>query len=214
MVFGHCCLTGSFQLADCFAEMWTKTTARAVAYVGASHNTYWSEDDLLQRREFDWLAANPAGSVGGALDDALRRTAAVYPRTAEYYFTIYHVFGDPTVRLLGSAISLNHKPLVDTGDAAGPYLVEVGIAAPAGVQTAMLLWRTDPEAGFAAVPLAPSRDAIYSAVIPGQPYGTRVQYYVAVTDNAGGRALSPVDAPDALHTFRVEIGRASCRERV
>jgi hypothetical protein len=41
---------------------------------------------------------------------------------------------------------------------------------------------------------------VYSAVIPGQPYGTLVKYYVSARDNTGDRSLDPFDAESARST--------------
>ena len=128
VVFGHCCLTGSFELNDCFAEEWLKTTARRITYIGASDNTLWDEDDILERREVEHMQASGGSSVGETLDQGLRQTAAAYPATAEYYFTIYHVFGDPTIRMLPVSLSLEHTPLTDTADSVGARGMGVVVA--------------------------------------------------------------------------------------
>lgn len=99
IVFGHCCLTGSFQIANCFAEQWINTTARAVAYIGASNSTYWIEDDILEKNEFWAMRFDPSIAIGQAVDYGLERVADMVPESAEYYYTIYHIFGDPTISL-------------------------------------------------------------------------------------------------------------------
>jgi carboxypeptidase D len=205
IVLGHCCLTGSFQLDDCFAEQWLATKERAIAYVGASQNSLWDEDDLLQRREFQWLFEHPGGSLSEALDWGLRQTAAAYPGTAEYYFTIYHVFGDPTVRLFGLPLEITHEALADASQRAGPYVVEATVASLAAVSSVTLYWRTSPTAAFTAAPMAVVRGSAYRGSIPGQPYGTSVQYYLQATDGDGVTATHPLNAPAAWHAFRVDV---------
>jgi carboxypeptidase D len=205
IVIGHCCLTGSFQLDDCFAEQWLATKERAVAYVGGSQNTLWSEDDTLQRREFQWLYEHPGGTLSEALDWGLRQTAAAYPSTAEYYFTIYHVFGDPTVRLFGLPLNITHEPLVDTCQRAGHYGVDATLVSEAPLASVLLYWRSSPTAAFTAVPMTAGSGNAYRGDIPGQPYGTQVQYYLQAADGNGVSATHPENAPAAWHTFRVDV---------
>jgi carboxypeptidase D len=205
IVIGHCCLTGSFQLDDCFAEQWLATKERAVAYVGGSQNTLWDEDDTLQRREFQWLYEHPGGTLSEALDWGLRQTAAAYPTTAEYYFTIYHVFGDPTVRVFGLPLEITHVPLADTAQRATPYVVEASVVAQAALTAVTLYWRNVPTGAFTAVPMGAVRGTTYRGSIPGQPYGTEVQYYVQATDANSARATHPANAPAAWHGFRVDV---------
>ncbi len=205
VVFGHCCLTGSFQIDDCFAEEWLATKERAVAYVGGSQNTYWDEDDVLERREFQYFHEHRGASVAQALDWGLRQTAAAHPNSGEYYFTIYHVFGDPTVQLFGPSVEVTHTPLADTGSRAGPYVVEADVVSEAALQSVVLYWRTAPGAAFTPVPMAAVRGATYRGQIPGQPYGTEVQYYIEATAADSSAATHPEGAPANWNAFRVDL---------
>lgn len=205
IVLGHCCLTGSFQTDTCFAEAWLATPQRAVAYVGGSQDTLWDEDDVLERGEFQWLYEHPGGTLGEALDEGLRQTAAAYPDTAEYYFTIYHVFGDPTVRPFGLPLAISHEPLADTGNRTGPYEVQAAVTSEAAVAAVTLHWRPAGVGAFTAVPLAAVGGTAYRGSIPGQPYGTLVEYYLTAQDSNGVTAVHPAGAPVSLHTFRVGV---------
>ena len=45
LLIGNCCLTGSFQYDECFAEALLRTANKgAMGYIGASKETYWDED--------------------------------------------------------------------------------------------------------------------------------------------------------------------------
>jgi len=101
IVLGHCCLTSTFDTDQCFGEAWMETTARGIVYIGGSESTYWDEDDLLEREEFAAMTATAGLSIGAALETGLREVYNHYPARAEYYFTIYQLFGDPTVSLFG-----------------------------------------------------------------------------------------------------------------
>ncbi|MFC1738501.1 M14 family zinc carboxypeptidase [Planctomycetota bacterium] len=99
IVFGHCCLTASFQENNCFAENWIKTTERGIVYIGASNSTYWIEDDVMEKAEFQAMRMDNGISIAGAIDYGLERVDDMCPSEAQYYYTIYQVIGDPTVRL-------------------------------------------------------------------------------------------------------------------
>ena len=205
IVFGHCCLSGSFEVDDCFAEEWLLNTTRGVAYIGASDNTFWDEDDILEKREFRFMAEHSGSTLGEALDEALRQTAAVYPETAEYYFTIYHLFGDPTLRLFPIPLSIQHTPLTDTADNTGPYQVEAEVASDEAITEVSLHWRNDPELPFTVLPMTAAKSTRYVASLPGQPYGTNVEYFIRARNAGGAECTSPLQAPETLHRFTVGL---------
>jgi len=97
IVFGHCCNSGAFGLDVCFAEGWLQTSARGVTYVGATDDTYWGEDELLQKTEFEAMRSTARLSVGKALEQGLLTVHEQYPDRAQHYFKVYHVLGDPTL---------------------------------------------------------------------------------------------------------------------
>lgn len=50
-VIANACVTGSLNDSECFAETWQRAPHKgAIAYLGASNNSYWDEDDYYQRR--------------------------------------------------------------------------------------------------------------------------------------------------------------------
>ncbi len=101
MVFGHCCLTGSFAEDVCFAESWLLTTGRGIVYIGASSNTYWDEDDILEKMEFQAMKDAPGLAICDAVAAGLEYVHSNYPGSAQYYYTVYQNFGDPTLSLFG-----------------------------------------------------------------------------------------------------------------
>ncbi|MCX6165570.1 MAG: C25 family cysteine peptidase [Ignavibacteriae bacterium] len=51
--YSFSCLTGSYYLSyECFSETWVRGQKGAVVYWGSSVNSYWTEDDILQKRIF------------------------------------------------------------------------------------------------------------------------------------------------------------------
>jgi subtilisin family serine protease len=91
---------------------------------------------------------------------------------------------------------------VGTIDTLGPYPVQVWAADPSGIAEVMLLHRqgTEPWRDLA---MAESPDGIWTAMIPGAPFDTRIDYAYLATDRAGLTRGWPPGAPDSAATFLV-----------
>lgn len=122
VMIGNACLSNKFSAAVCFGEALTRASQKgAVAYIGASENTFWNED-------FYWAVgagtptANPLyDSTGLGVYDCLFHTngepysrwhtttgqmifagnLAVMSKAStnysNYYWEAYHVMGDPSL---------------------------------------------------------------------------------------------------------------------
>ena len=45
LVIGNCCLTSTYDSAECFGETWLRAADKgAIGYIGGSNSTYWDED--------------------------------------------------------------------------------------------------------------------------------------------------------------------------
>jgi len=141
VMIGNACLTGKFDMSDCFGEVLTTAPQKgAVAYIGASNNSYWDED-------FYWAvgyatpAANPSFATSGAgIFDGIHHTHnepfSEWSTTigqivnkgnlavtqggsrVRYYWEIYHAFGDPSLvhhTKKASLISANYSALIPIG---------------------------------------------------------------------------------------------------
>ena len=118
-VISNACMTGSFQVTECFGETWVrKANGGGLAFTGASNSTYWDEDDEWERRAYDgvfWenyhtLAAFIFRGNLGVLNAGYNR--------AHYYFEVYHLFGDPSLMLYWgepSAMTANYANVVFLG---------------------------------------------------------------------------------------------------
>ncbi|HPE40201.1 MAG TPA: C25 family cysteine peptidase [Bacteroidales bacterium] len=122
LMIGNCCQSGKFNDAECFGEAVLRASKKgAVAYIGASNNSYWNEDyywavglrstinasptyqasnlgayDRLfhthNESQDKWMVTNQAICQAGNL--------AVETSTSTlklYYWEIYHLFGDPSM---------------------------------------------------------------------------------------------------------------------
>lgn len=97
---GHACMTGRWNTTESFAETWViQPDKGALVYLGASDYTYWSEDDVLERNIFDSLFSGTNPSVATMTQYGLNAVAAQFSRGL-YYREEYHIFGDPSVKLV------------------------------------------------------------------------------------------------------------------
>lgn len=103
-VVGHACVTADFNTAEAFSDTWViQPNKGALVYVGASDNSYWDEDDRLQRTMFDTLYASPdtyVPSISEMLYAGLASVQQTYPSSGRYYWEEYNLFGDPSTTIV------------------------------------------------------------------------------------------------------------------
>ncbi|NUM34125.1 MAG: proprotein convertase P-domain-containing protein [Candidatus Brocadiae bacterium] len=122
LVVGNCCLTGSFERATCFGEKWLRAPQKgAIGYIGGSNYTYWDEDlwfgvgyCTLTSAIDGGAAPEKAETIGGMYDAAFKRlhkgsnagimmagnlavTKSPNSKLKQYYWEVYHFFGDPSL---------------------------------------------------------------------------------------------------------------------
>ena len=101
-VCSHACLTGSFQISECFGETWLRQADKAgLAFWGASEGTAWYEDDVLEKGMFLAWWNDSLEWIGGMTDMALYYVYENYSGggLSKYYFEAYNVLGDPSVKI-------------------------------------------------------------------------------------------------------------------
>jgi len=98
-VISNACLTGSFNESECFGEAWVRAPLKgAIGFTGATNSTYWGPDDVWERRFFDAIFDEGYTTVAGAIyigNIAVDLTSEY----GDYYFEVYHHFGDPSLWL-------------------------------------------------------------------------------------------------------------------
>jgi hypothetical protein len=120
---GNCCLTNSFQVAECFGEAFTRTANKgAVVYIGGTNNSYWDEDyywavgykppvvgtgsPYIDNRigAYDALFhyhneafADWASTVGSMNFMGNMAVTASNSSLTNYYWEIYSIMGDPSL---------------------------------------------------------------------------------------------------------------------
>ena len=96
MVQSYACITGSFSSA-CFGETWTCADNGGVLFLGASNNSLWTEDDVMEKAVYEAWFGNDYTWVRGMFNEglwAVDQSSTTYDR---YYYEMYTVFGDPAL---------------------------------------------------------------------------------------------------------------------
>ena len=107
-VLSFACVTGTYTVDECFTETWSRAANKgAVTIYGSSVNSYWTEDDILERVVFDSiydLEDDVKGEVGPVWVDGLVRFIAHFgsDATTRRYFEMYNLLGDPALPFPGN----------------------------------------------------------------------------------------------------------------
>ncbi len=122
MVFGFACVTGYYPRTECFGETWLRHAAGGLAYWGASVNSFWGEDDVLERKVFNGFWDQGLTWIGAMLEYGKTGLFLYYGNTADVrrYFEMYNLMGDPSVELLSDVVqdlSVSHVAVVQAGAA-------------------------------------------------------------------------------------------------
>ena len=102
LVFSFACVTGAFEYDECFMETWVLADNGAVASWGSSVNSYWDEDDILEKVLFDSIYDEfdeVLSEVGPILNDTKLRYLEHWGDSGmtRRYFEMYNLMGDPTM---------------------------------------------------------------------------------------------------------------------
>ncbi|MBN1426634.1 hypothetical protein JXA88_18965, partial [Candidatus Fermentibacteria bacterium] len=127
-VQSYACLTGQYTAAECFSETWIRATRGAIGMMASSVYSYWTEDDILEKRAMEGFCATVnAGEEnqtwpGGMMNYAKLRYYAHFGNisTTRRYFEMYNIMGDPTINLwtaVPSAMTVTHDATMGIGAA-------------------------------------------------------------------------------------------------
>jgi hypothetical protein len=118
-VQSYACLTGDFTYSECFMETWIRDDHAAIAVMGSTVNSYWTEDDILEKRVMEGFCANVYSGqenqtwTAGMMNYGKVRYYAYFGNTSttRRYFEMYNILGDPTIDLwtaVPAAIGVSH----------------------------------------------------------------------------------------------------------
>ncbi len=99
-VYSFACITGSYQIAESFGETWIRTTNGGSTFYGSSVNSYWDEDDILEKRLIDAMFLEDLTRVTPMFDKAKFDLATHYggvTATVLRYMEMYNLMGDPSM---------------------------------------------------------------------------------------------------------------------
>ena len=96
-----------------------------------------------------------------------------------------------------------HQPLPNTSDTTNDYTVNARIQHRTGIQSAIIYYRTDTIQPYFSSIMVNISGNVFSGVIPAQPAGTRIYYYIEATATSGKVASRPMPAPTAYWFFDV-----------
>jgi hypothetical protein len=99
-VYSFACVTGSYHLSECFGETWLRTTNGGSTFYGSSVNSYWDEDDVLERKLIYSLFEDDLTRVTPMFDMAKVYLANHYGSITGMvlrYIEMYNLMGDPSM---------------------------------------------------------------------------------------------------------------------
>jgi hypothetical protein len=101
-------------------------------------------------------------------------------------------------------VAISHTPLENTDDTTNPCTVSATIVSAGTLNPDSLLVRYSTGTGEQTLTMTPTGNPDeYQALIPAQPGGTFVSYYIVAEDTDGNRSAHPAAAPAEVHTFFV-----------
>ena len=112
----YACLCGNFSSTgypECFSETWIRLGRKGgIVSIASSVNSYWTEDDTLERRVFDYMFDSSYTWVMGGLNKAKVKFFEQFGEdpTTRRYFEMYNCMGDGSTDIY----SLEPKPLAVT----------------------------------------------------------------------------------------------------
>ena len=203
-VYSFACITGSYHMSgECFAETWVRIPKGGVIFWGSSVNSYWDEDDILERRIeralfTENLKKNAENFVRGKVL-LIQYYGSITP-TMQRYIEMYNCMGDPSIyqRAYGPAIA--HTPLPNTENLAGPYIVNCVVTPSGSAITGTKLFWTRTTA-FDSIAMTNSSGNNWTANIPGNGSTATYKYYIRTTDAMNRVTYLPGGAPANYFQF-------------
>lgn len=112
-VCSFACVTGNYTMTECFCETWVLAPNKGAAAIwGSSVNSYWTEDDVLQKTLFSVFYDDYIRELGPAFNQTRVRYAAQMGsnETTRRYFEMYNLLGDPSLLIPDAEAALRVSP--------------------------------------------------------------------------------------------------------
>lgn len=211
-VYSFACLTGSYYISgECFSETWVRGQNGAVVFWGSSVNSYWDEDDILEKRIFRSMfiehltKTSPSFVLGKYL---LVQYYGSVTSTMRRYLEMYNCMGDPSIYMATYGPAIAHTPLPNTENLSGPYTVNC-IITPAGqpIVNTKLFWTRGTNFNDS-VTMTNTSGSNWTGNIPGNGSPASYRYYIKTIDNSGLIGTAPGGAPSNYYTFTASTDTA------
>jgi hypothetical protein len=120
----YACLAGNFastSYPECFSESWIRNGRRgALAHMASSVTSYWTEDDTLERREFDCMFDSTCTWIMGGVNKAKIKFFEQMGSggTTRRYFEMYNLMGDGAIDVYSlepEQLLVTHPPVIPIG---------------------------------------------------------------------------------------------------
>jgi hypothetical protein len=213
-VCSFACVTGTYTVDECFVETWIREPDKgAVAIYGSSVNSYWTEDDVLEKRLFDAIydaEDEVPAEIGPVWNDTRMRYVAQMGAgsTTRRYFEMYNLMGDPSLRFPNAG-----EPLTITLPGGLPEFVAPGeetlvsVRIEDGMEALMpespMLHFRDDGGEFTQVPMTAVSDGVYEVMLPACECGVLPEYFFTASGDGDSVVSSPERAPEEVWTARV-----------
>ncbi|MBN2446754.1 MAG: hypothetical protein JXO22_08510 [Phycisphaerae bacterium] len=215
-IFDVACVNGDFDGYTCFAEAWMRATngtepTGAIGIYASSINQSWNSPMCAQDECVDLLCAEEYVTFGALCYGGSCQMMDEYGSDGINMFNTWHVFGDPSLRVVGTA---QPAPLTMTLPDGTPDYVDPGTATPITVQivdgaelyvsgSGTLYYRASAGDGFQAYSLSALGGDLYQATLPPAACGDSPEFYFSAGGDGGSTVLSPADAPTTAYTTQV-----------
>jgi hypothetical protein len=106
IVLSFSCSTGAYSTGECFAETWIRDDHGATVFYGSSESSYWSEDDILERRMIDGWYDHGLERFAEMADYGMYKTYQYIGSGswARMYYEMYNTMGDPSIKVLAEEL--------------------------------------------------------------------------------------------------------------
>jgi hypothetical protein len=205
--YAFSCLTGSYYIStECFSETWVRGQKGAVVYWGSSVESYWDEDDILQKRTFravfveNLKKTSPSFVLGKYL---LAQYYGSITPTVQRYMEMYNCMGDPSIYMKAYGPAIAHTPLPNTENLTGPYVVNCIVTSeglPIIPAQTKLFW-TRGTTFTDSIVMTNTSGNNYTTNIPGNGSQANYRYYIKAMDNGGFIGTAPSGAPVNYYSF-------------
>ncbi|MEO0079616.1 MAG: C25 family cysteine peptidase, partial [candidate division WOR-3 bacterium] len=129
----YACLSGNFastSYPECFSEAWIRNGFRGgIAHLASTVTSYWTEDDTLQRRVYDYMFDSLWTWIMGGVNRAKLKYYIQMGNssTTRRYFEMYNLMGDGAVDPYWQEpqpLTVTHPPVIPIGSYQLRVLVE------------------------------------------------------------------------------------------